>query len=211
MAAIYLFDRESGLVPDGAADLLPPWRRRLWEQRRNENSRYESLCAGLLYACAMRRSGEDPDAEVSFLAQGKPVLSGREDCFFSLSHSGRYVICAVGRRPLGADVQKIRPVNLSISRRFHPAEQAWLETLPESGRAEAFFRIWTRKEAWVKAVSAERVLSLDEADVISGPAGLHFRDYSLPGGYAASVCAEEEELPESPDEVSVGELLGGNG
>ena len=196
MTEVYVFDRGSAEIPESAAALLPGWRRELLDRLKNENARRESLCAGLLFAYAMERRGLSRDVAVERLPAGKPVLCGRDGVCFSLSHSGRWVLCAVSDRQVGADVQEIRPVRMSIARRFHPAEQAWLESVPGETRDAALFRLWARKEAWVKAVSNERVLSLAEADVLSPLPGLAFRDYVLPDGCAAAVCtAAGEEIP----------------
>lgn len=205
MTEVYLFDMAGFVPPEGAEELLPVWRRERYERLRNENARRESLCAGLLYAFAMQRRGLDPAAPVTILPAGRPMLE-EPGAYFSLSHSGRYVMCAVSGAPVGADVQQMRTTRLSAVRMCHPAERAWLESLPEAERESAFFRLWTRKEAWVKAVSRERTLRLREADVIHALPGLSFRDYSLPGGYAAAVCAGEQELPELLP-VSAAELL----
>jgi phosphopantetheinyl transferase len=69
----------------------------------------------------------------------------------------------------------------------------------------ALYRLWTRKEAWVKAVSGETMLSLGEADVLHDLPGLWFRDMDLPGNCAAAVCAGEEEI--CPPETITGEEL----
>lgn len=192
-----MFDRDGVTLPDEAALLLPAWRRARWEALKNEKARAESLAAGLLFAAAMKRrglTGGEMD-RVTLRPAGKPVLADRDDVWFSLSHSGRYVLCAVSGRPVGADVQQMRQARRSLARRFHPAEQAWLSSLPENEQNAALFRLWTRKEAWVKAVSEERMLSLSEADVIHGLPGLCFRDYTLPGGYAAALCGGSGPLP----------------
>jgi len=207
MAELYVFDREGVTLPEGTAERLPGWRRQIFDRLKNENARQESLCAGLLYAYVLERHGVPRDAAVERLPAGRPVLAGRDDLWFSLSHSGRYVLCAVSGQPVGADVQEIRTVRRSIVRRFHPTERTWLERLPEEEQNAALFRLWTRKEAWVKAVSGERMLSLAEADVIHALPGLRFRDYMLTGGYAAAVCAAEgEELP-LPEEVKPAALM----
>lgn len=200
MTEVFLFDRDGITLPDAEARRLPAWRREIFDRLRNENARQESLCAGLLFAHAVERCGLSRDAAVTRLPAGKPVLADAAGLWFSLSHSGRYILCAVSGRPVGADVQEIRPVRAGMARRFHPAEREWLESLPEEERNAALFRLWTRKEAWVKAVSEERILSLAEADVIHPTSELTFRDLALPGGYAAAVCAaagEEIPLPES--------------
>ncbi len=189
MTEVYVFDLSEAVLPESVGALLPPWRRERWERLRHAPARRASLGAGLLYAWAMVRRGVPADAPVTLLPAGKPVLAGREDVYFSLSHSGPYALCAVSGRPVGADVQAPRTVKPTVARRFHPAEQAWLAE--QADWEESFFRLWTRKEAWVKAMSGERMLALDETDVIHPPAGMRFRDYSLPGACAA-VCAAED-------------------
>lgn len=191
MTTVYVFDRGDELLPAEAALLLPAWRRERWSALRYEPARQESLSAGLLYAFAMRALGLPTTEPVSVLPAGKPVLAEREDVFFSLSHSERYAMCAIGGASVGADVQQVREVKLSMARRFHPAERDWLSRQPEGERQDAFFRLWTRKEAWVKAVSGDRTLSLSEADVMHRIPGLFFRDYTLPGSFRAAVCAQQ--------------------
>ena len=209
MTGLYLLERSGEPFSEALAKKLPPWRQERLAALKNPTARQESLCAGLLLACALERHGLDPALPVALLPAGKPVFSGRANAFFSLSHSGRYVLCAISDRPVGADVQQMRPVNPSIWRRFHPDEQAWLSMLPEQERQAGLFRLWTRKEAWVKAVSADRVLSLSEADVIHGLQGLRFRDYAPPGGYAAAICGADAALPDTLTTISARELAAG--
>lgn len=206
MTELYVLDRGGEPLPEALAESLPSWRRERFERLQNPAVRQESLGAGLLFSFAMRRRGVDPDAPVAFLPAGKPVLSGRDDAHFSLSHAGRYVLCAVSDRPVGADVQPVRSVNLSIARRFHPDEQAWLSALPEDERQAGLFRLWTRKEAWVKAVSRDRMLALDEANVLRDVGGLFFRDYTIAADVPAAVCGAEEP-PEAFIPVPMAELL----
>lgn len=211
MTEIYVFDRRGEPLPESAANRLPRWRRERWERLRNEKARDESMAAGLLFAAAMKRRGltEAEMERVTLYPAGKPVLCGREDLWFSLSHSGRYILCAVSGKTVGADVQQMRRVNPGIASRFHEGEREWLSRQPEPEKTDALFRLWTRKEAWVKAVSRERMVSLDEVDVIHPVPGLAFRDYSLPDGYAAALCsAEPGQLPDLT-EISRDELLFG--
>lgn len=196
MTEVYAFDRGKEILPEELMLFLPPWRRERTERLKHPPARQESLAAGLLLGCVMARWGLSPWEPVATLPAGKPVFSGREDVWFSLSHSGRYALCALSTQRVGADVQLMRPVNLSMARRLHPEERDWLSRQAEEEREDAFFRLWTRKEAWVKAVSEERTLSLSETDVIHRLPGLTFRDWALPGGYRASVCAREESIPE---------------
>jgi len=194
MTELLVFDRGDEPLPETAVELLPAWRRERTARLKHAGARQESLAAGLLWRVAMGRRSVPAEAEVRCLPAGKPVLAGREDVWFSLSHSGRYALCAVSAAPVGADVQERRTVRPSMLRFFHPAEQAWL-TGPVSGEEGDFFRLWARKEAWVKAVSGERMLSLAEADVIHPLPGLRFWDYELPGGFQAALCGAEVDRP----------------
>jgi len=65
---------------------------------------------------------------------------------FSLSHGGSWAVCAVGETPLGVDVELPR-CSIAVARRwFHPEEVAAAED-PDS-----LCRLWTAKEAFVKAL-----------------------------------------------------------
>ncbi|MER7848012.1 4'-phosphopantetheinyl transferase superfamily protein [Kitasatospora sp. NPDC096077] len=70
---------------------------------------------------------------------------------FNLSHSGELALLAVAPRPVGVDVELVRSGRDvdRLSRRFFPAPER--ELVARGGRP-AFARLWTRKEACVKAV-----------------------------------------------------------
>lgn len=107
---------------------------------------------GLAEAC-----GVDP-AAIRFLRteRGKPYPVGL-NVHFSISHSGNLVVCAVSDRPVGIDVEQIRPVRCKLTGKIcTPAELAYIREAPGWGEmltGEAmrrFFRIWTGKEAYFK-------------------------------------------------------------
>lgn len=88
---------------------------------------------------------------------GKPVLCGGAGPVFNFSDSGVLGCLAVviaGAGPLGVDIEFMRPRDyLKLAKRFFaPAEHQLLASLDESEHAHAFFRGWTRKEAFLKAV-----------------------------------------------------------
>ena len=194
MTEVYIFKYETASLPENAAALLPSWRREKYEGLRHAGARTESLAAGLLWRYVMEKSGVDPEEAVRLLPAGKSVFARREDVHFSLSHSEPYVLCAVIDREVGADVQKIKPVHMSIARRLHFRERDWLAEQPIQEQNQAFFRIWARKEAWVKAASQDRLLSLAEVDVMHELDGWHFAEYDLSGEYLAAVCARDGDI-----------------
>lgn len=92
-------------------------------------------------------------------AHGRPELEGaqRGQLHFNWSHSGSRALVAValGVQP-GIDLEdrrrRARRDVLALARRFFaPQEAAALSNLPTEARALAFLRLWTSKEALLKA------------------------------------------------------------
>lgn len=98
-------------------------------------------------------------AAIGFTAarHGKPRLAAPFDdtILFNWSHCRQLAVIAVARgvEP-GIDIERVdRRVSFdAIARRwFAPSEQAQLRALQPSARREAFLRMWTAKEAVLKA------------------------------------------------------------
>ena len=105
---------------------------------------------------------------------GKPDLVPRRPDLppigFNLSHSGdRFVVAlALGMDP-GIDVELIRPrrsLDLLARECFSPAEQR--AVAGDSDPMHAFYRVWSRKEAVIKADGRGISIGLDRFDVSVG-------------------------------------------
>jgi 4'-phosphopantetheinyl transferase len=114
----------------------------------------------------------DPDGlNFSYSLKGKPHLSQdyAGGLSFNLSHSGGIALYAFSRnRDLGIDIEQIRQdfeVDGIARRFFSPLEQDQLFALPVDERAQAFFRCWSRKEAYIKATGDGLSLPLSQFDV----------------------------------------------
>jgi 4'-phosphopantetheinyl transferase len=83
---------------------------------------------------------------------------------FNLAHTdGFYLYAFCRNQPVGVDIERIRPMRdaQQVARRmFSPVEYQGLCALPESERLDAFFCLWARKEAYVKALGAGLSFSL---------------------------------------------------
>lgn len=84
--------------------------------------------------------------------EGKPYLEGEKKPFYSLSHSGSYVLCAIGDKEMGADIQVYRDEkNYRLAKRYFTGEEAGrMEEAAREEQKELFYRFWTAKEAYVK-------------------------------------------------------------
>jgi len=80
--------------------------------------------------------------------KGKPTLTSGPA--FNISHAGHWVVAAFADAPVGVDIEcgPLQDV-AALQGHFHPQEQVYLQK--ENFQEEAFLRLWTRKEAFLKA------------------------------------------------------------
>ena len=113
------------------------------------------VARGMLRQLLGRYLDQDPGA-VAFSRgeHGKPFLPEGE-LHFNVSHSHELALYAIARnREIGVDVEWMRPqvAHEQIAARFFSLEeQEALAEVPDEKRRAAFYNIWTRKEAYVKA------------------------------------------------------------
>ena len=70
----------------------------------------------------------------------------------SLSHRGSLTAFGFAAQPIGVDIEPDRPVDSLPLALLHVEEQRFLEALPETSRSFTFLKLWTLKEACVKAI-----------------------------------------------------------
>jgi 4'-phosphopantetheinyl transferase len=145
--------------------------------------------------------------------RGKPKLEGESavgGVRFSMSRSRSLVLIAVAwNREVGIDVEYIAPDPIDISiaqRRFSEKEVAILRGLDQERRPEAFFWLWVRKEACLKAAGKGLSLPLDSVDASLGitdfiemtacpdPVRWSSITFKPERAYAAALCTTGEEV-----------------
>ena len=111
-----------------------------------------------------RWTGSTPKAiEFSQNAAGKPFMA-TGSCHFNVSHSHGVSLIGISlNQEIGVDIEPVRdlPSREGLARRwFHPQEVLALES--SGWDPEAFFAIWTAKEAVVKALGTGLGFGMDE-------------------------------------------------
>lgn len=107
--------------------------------------------------------------------RGKPYLASPEienPPHFNLSHSGNVVALIVGPVDVGVDVESLREVSSAgrlAHRFFSPSEQSIVNALGGPVRDHAFLRIWTQKEAYLKATGLGVGMPLREVETEPDP------------------------------------------
>jgi len=114
---------------------------------------------------------DQPAEELVFAysPHGKPSLPDAGSFRFNLSHTeGRAALAVVQGREIGIDVERVRPqadARRIAERFFSVQERQALQEFSGQALDQAFFRCWTRKEAYIKAKGEGLSLPLHQFDV----------------------------------------------
>lgn len=159
---------------------------------KNDTKRKSKIAADSLSRAAVSEFCGISPAEIRFSKNefGNPFAVGL-DVFFSISHSGDLVCCAVSDREIGIDIEKKREIRLDAAKRF--ACESELEYI--GGSTERFFEIWTLKEAYFKCIGTGlgadiKNVSFKKTDdgYECSENGFFLTNLVLPDGYTGFVC-----------------------
>ena len=118
-------------------------------------SRAQRLRRGLVRALVKARTGHDWEGRtLRRTPEGAPPglrLADGSSLFFSASGGHTFVAAALAPETVGVDIEAAEPARAPAWAMLHPREKLAIEGLPEAARAHAFLRLWTAKEAWLKA------------------------------------------------------------
>ena len=97
---------------------------------------------------------------------GKPSITGHPGIHFNLSHCKHAVVCVLSDRPIGVDVEYIRPYSESLAHyTMNDEELSQIQSAEHPD--EAFIRLWTMKEAAMKLIGTG--ISNDLKQVLKAP------------------------------------------
>lgn len=145
-----------------------------WRGFRVDAPRREfAMCRGALRVILCQRLAcpneeltfdEGEHGKLSAVVRGQPASVS-----FNVSHSGRHGLIALADRGrLGVDVEPRsarRNLDVLIGEALTPAEQSRLAGAGPNRRRQLFFRLWTLKEALVKALGTGFQLHISEFEI----------------------------------------------
>jgi 4'-phosphopantetheinyl transferase len=146
------------IVHSLAALLSPNEHQRADRFRRDQDRQHFIVGRAMLRQILGRYLAIAPNAlEFGYEPHGKPFLIGMPNLHFNLSHSHGLALYAIGRdRRVGVDLEylsrALSEVEPLAQRYFSEREYADLIALPVEQRRSAFLRLWTGKEAVLKAI-----------------------------------------------------------
>ncbi|AFY71226.1 phosphopantetheine-protein transferase [Thalassoporum mexicanum PCC 7367] len=135
------------------------------------------------------------------------------ELYFNLAHSNDLALYAFSyANELGIDLEKVRPMphaDRLAKRFFAESEYTVMQSLPAVDRQEVFFKTWTRKEAYLKAVGVG-IVQLKQVELniapdlpakilsIQGDRQIAQRwqlaDLAIDPGFAAAIAIESSKL-----------------
>ena len=166
-----------------------------------------------VYAEALLRSliakhGGKKNEDIMFEAgqAGKPYVVGAPHIEFNVSHTRNAVAVALSDRPVGIDVERIKPIDLTVAKEiFNENELRWIYVNRQDS-VRRFFEIWTQKEAVIKCDGHGLPDDLKATDVMRVPAPKTLHTMCF-GEYVVSVCSNNAFSDESAETVTEEELI----
>lgn len=174
---------------------------------------------GLLRALLSRYIGEPPEAlQFAEGPHGKPYLCrpAALTVSFNMSHSDDVILVALARDcNVGVDVERwqegleMEEMSRIAEFAFSSREQNRIRELPDRHRAQAFFSLWARKEAYIKSTGIGITQGLDHFDISCAPdeaqliadrrtsSNVHtwkLIDLELPVGYSGALAVDRPSI-----------------
>ncbi|MBQ2900313.1 MAG: 4'-phosphopantetheinyl transferase superfamily protein [Agathobacter sp.] len=148
---------------------------------KNEVDKQRSLLAGILLHFGLENNRDE------------------KQIFYSISHSGNYVICVLSDRSVGIDIEnKFRSIFSEakeeqldkIARKcFTMGESIYFLSAEEEEKQEIMLKLWTRKESYSKAIGKGLGIDFSLIDTQKKDA-LYWSDW-LEDGYYCSLYVED--------------------
>ena len=144
------------------------------------------ICHGAVRQIVSQYLAVEPDQVIFYENQfGKPIFRnelGEIAIQFNLSHSEDLAVLALTPiRNIGVDIEFIHPFTdyLKLAATyFSPEEIVYIDSLSENIKLNAFYKLWTRKEAFLKAIGKGLSFPLNDFSMM-GPPSFEFRKVKL--------------------------------
>lgn len=139
------------------------------------------------------------DTAITKNRYGKPSLTEYPDIKYNISHADGISACIVSEYECGIDCENVREYRPNVMKRaFSDDEKNMILSAPENQRNLLFFRLWTLKESYIKAIGMGLSFPLNQANfsfengiINSNITDCRFRQYILRNGkFIVSVCEQ---------------------
>ena len=147
------------------------------DERQKKVSRYHfnqdaqnSLLGDILTRIKICEATKLSNDQLEFSANiyGKPFLVNFPNIHYNISHSSRYIACALSDVPVGIDIEQLKSFNSKIANRFFAFDEAaYIEGAQGCQKMRRFFEVWSKKESRIKWEGKGLHIPLPSFSVIS--------------------------------------------
>jgi 4'-phosphopantetheinyl transferase len=203
---VYVYYCKNSLLPDEVYKswlrLMPPGFVQKINKLVHRHDAQASLLGRIVLLYALRQLGYGylSLGDLRFNVYQRPYFDNT-DLDFNISHSGDYVLCAIGKKSrVGIDIEEVKPVILDdFTPILSPDELEEIVRHPKD-KLDVFYTIWTQKEALVKAEGSGLNFPMRDIRVKDGKAVLsgsvwYLHELPLVDGYKVQLAfrAPEDE------------------
>ncbi|MDE6789331.1 MAG: 4'-phosphopantetheinyl transferase superfamily protein [Ruminococcus sp.] len=130
---------------------------------------------------------------------GKPSLAEYPEIKYNISHADGISTCIISHSECGIDCENVREYRPNVMKHaFSKNEKNMILSAPENQRDLLFFRLWTLKESYIKAIGMGLSFPLNQANfgfennkITSNINSFRFRQYILRDGkFVVSICEQ---------------------
>lgn len=138
-----------------------------------------------------------PLDQLCFTDSNRPYF--HSDLDFNTAHSGDIVICGgLKNGRIGIDIEKIKPLDINVFEHYFTSNE-WRLINESENKLFAFYRLWTRKEALVKAIGTGVLEEFSKLEVINDcvetdECRFYFHEIPISEGYIANMAASIKEV-----------------
>jgi 4'-phosphopantetheinyl transferase len=133
--------------------------------------------------------------DIRFTTFRKPYLNN--GLSFNISHSGKFVVCALSKTcKVGIDLEEVKFIEInSFSSCFSAGEWSYLTNSADP--LSAFYKLWTKKEAVIKADGRGLHIPLSCFEVINSNVSINscnwfIKELSIAKGYIAHIATDRD-------------------
>jgi 4'-phosphopantetheinyl transferase len=142
--------------------------------------------------------------DIQYNNYGKPMIVGYKDIYFNISHSTDFVIVVFDKYPIGIDIEyNLKFDDTLISKVFFTTNEIiYLNSLSSEIKRQEFFKIWTYKEAYIKAIGKGMSADPSSIDIMLNKDLFHYKNdkyriqalTDIDSNYSCAICYVVNEI-----------------
>lgn len=215
MAELYIVNMDEVMCKftnEYIAEMISNQRVEYIKQYHEWNEKKRRILAELLIIKYLKENHIKAECIYRYNKYGKPYLRDVEQLYFSIAHSGKWVICAFDDFEIGADVERVDQDNLIVIEKvLSEDEKVLFCKMSPYNKVMQFCRIWTMKESFVKVMGMGlnyglkciNTVELEKRKIftIQGLGSYRFQSFMIDHKHFVSLCMSENSIFSIGDSV----------